>query len=53
MAEAGVEPPAYTVVDGFEGDKSAEGKRTVNGWKNAGGEWTYKIREGFWPAAAK
>jgi rhodanese-related sulfurtransferase len=53
LAEAGVETPAYTVVDGFEGDKSDAGKRTVNGWKNVGGEWTYKVREGFWPAAAQ
>lgn len=53
LAEAGVETPAYTVVDGFEGDKSDAGKRTVNGWKNAGGAWTYKVREGFWPAAAR
>ena len=43
--------PGLQRHDGFEGDKSAEGKRTVNGWKNAGGEWTYTIREGFWPAA--
>jgi rhodanese-related sulfurtransferase len=34
---------AYTVIDGFEGDKSKEGKRTVNGWKNAGASWTYKL----------
>lgn len=51
LAEAGVEVPAYTVVDGFEGDKSDAGKRTVNGWKNAGGAWTYKVRPGLWPAA--
>ncbi len=52
LAEAGVDVPAYTVVDGFEGDTSDEGKRTVNGWKNAGGEWTYKVRPGLWPAAS-
>ncbi len=51
MHEAGIEVPAYTVVDGFEGDKSDAGKRTVNGWKNVGGEWTYKVNEGFWPGA--
>ena len=33
----------YSVVDGFEGDLSSEGKRTVNGWKNAGLPWTYKM----------
>jgi rhodanese-related sulfurtransferase len=36
---------AYTVVDGFEGDRNSDpsspdfGKRTVNGWKNAGLPW--------------
>lgn len=37
----------YTVVDGFEGDvaKSGplKGQRVVNGWKNAGLPWTYKL----------
>ena len=33
----------YSVVDGFEGDMSKEGRRTVNGWKNAGLPWTYKM----------
>jgi rhodanese-related sulfurtransferase len=38
---------AYTVVDGFEGDRESDpsspdyGKRTVNGWKNAGLPWTH------------
>ena len=36
----------YSVVEGFEGDKSKlaenKGQRTVNGWKNAGLPWTYK-----------
>lgn len=40
---------AYTVVDGFEGDKVKEGKhkgqRLVNGWKNANLPWTYKPAE--------
>jgi rhodanese-related sulfurtransferase len=45
LAKAGVETPAYTVVDGFEGDTSDAGKRTVNGWKNAGGDWTYKVTQ--------
>ena len=35
----------YSVVDGFEGDKDADGKRTVNGWKNAGLPWSYGIGE--------
>lgn len=34
---------AYTVIDGFEGDMSKAGRRDVNGWKNAGLPWTYKI----------
>lgn len=33
----------YTVVDGFEGDLSKDGRRTVNGWKNANLPWTYKL----------
>ncbi|HMN91877.1 MAG TPA: rhodanese-like domain-containing protein [Hydrogenophaga sp.] len=38
---------AYTVIDGFEGDTAREGKqrgqRVVNGWKNAGLPWSYKL----------
>ncbi len=38
---------AYTVVDGFEGDKAKEGdhkgQRVVNGWKNANLPWTYSL----------
>ena len=37
----------YNVVDGYEGDKAKEGptkgQRTVNGWKNSGLPWTYKL----------
>ena len=37
----------YSVVDGFEGDKAksglTKGQRTVNGWKNAGLPWSYKL----------
>jgi rhodanese-related sulfurtransferase len=45
LAQAGFKN-AYTVVDGFEGDKERNpgspnyGKRTVNGWKNAELPWT-------------
>jgi rhodanese-related sulfurtransferase len=45
LARAGFKK-AYTVVDGFEGDRNRDesspdyGKRTVNGWKNAGLPWT-------------
>ena len=37
----------YSVIDGFEGDAVAEGpqagQRVLNGWKNAGLPWTYKL----------
>jgi rhodanese-related sulfurtransferase len=33
----------YSVVDGFEGDMSPAGRRDVNGWKNAGLPWSYKL----------
>ena len=37
----------YTVVDGYEGDKSkaaeTKGQRVVNGWKNSGLPWSYKL----------
>ena len=32
----------YSVVDGFEGDLSKDGRRNVNGWKKAGLPWRYK-----------
>lgn len=49
LVEAGIELPLYSVVDGFEGDKNEDGVRAVNGWRNAGLPWTYKLREGLWP----
>jgi rhodanese-related sulfurtransferase len=33
----------YSVVDGFEGDMSKDGHRSVNGWKNAGLPWSYRL----------
>lgn len=33
----------YSVVDGFEGDLGADGRRSVNGWKNAGLPWSYRL----------
>jgi rhodanese-related sulfurtransferase len=33
----------YSVIDGFEGDLSADGRRSVNGWKNAGLPWSYQL----------
>ncbi len=44
LAQAGYKK-AYSVVDGFEGDRNTDrsspdfGRRTVNGWKNAGLPW--------------
>jgi len=39
----------YTVVDGFEGDLAKDGpqagQRVVNGWKNAGLPWSYKLEK--------
>jgi rhodanese-related sulfurtransferase len=55
LAKAGFKK-AFSVVDGFEGDKAKDGpnkgKRTVNGWKNAGNPWTYSLKqELIWPSA--
>jgi rhodanese-related sulfurtransferase len=48
LADSGFKK-AFSVVDGFEGDKAKDGpnkgKRTVNGWKNAGNPWTYSLME--------
>ncbi|MEQ1696919.1 MAG: rhodanese-like domain-containing protein [Hyphomicrobiaceae bacterium] len=33
----------YNQIEGFEGDLSKDGRRTVNGWKNANLAWTYKL----------
>lgn len=30
---------AYNIVEGFEGDKNAQGQRRVNGWQMAGLPW--------------
>jgi rhodanese-related sulfurtransferase len=46
LAEAGFKH-VYSVVDGYEGDLAADGpkagQRAVNGWKNAGLPWSYKL----------
>lgn len=34
---------AWSVYDGFEGEVSKDGRRSVNGWKNAGLPWSYKL----------
>ena len=33
----------YTVLNGFEGELSAKGRRSVNGWKNDGLPWSYEL----------
>jgi rhodanese-related sulfurtransferase len=46
LAEAGFKN-VFSVVDGFEGDLATDGpkagQRAVNGWKNAGLPWSYKL----------
>jgi rhodanese-related sulfurtransferase len=46
LSEAGF-TNVYSVVEGFEGDLASsgpkEGQRSVNGWKNAGMPWSYKL----------
>ncbi|WP_300672738.1 rhodanese-like domain-containing protein [Desulfoluna sp.] len=48
LAEVGF-TRVYNIIDGFEGDKIRErghnndGKRMLNGWKNAGAPWTYDL----------
>lgn len=42
----------HSVVDGFEGDLDARGRRAVNGWKNAGLPWSYKLEKSKVMAAA-
>ena len=38
----------YSIPEGYEGDKSkavaTKGQRVVNGWKNAGLPWSYKLQ---------
>jgi len=42
LAEAGY-TNEWNLVEGFEGDKDDAGARAVNGWRNAGLPWSYKI----------
>jgi rhodanese-related sulfurtransferase len=48
LAEAGFKN-VYNITDGFEGDTVKDensyfyGKRYVNGWRNSGAPWTYKL----------
>ncbi|WP_170764686.1 rhodanese-like domain-containing protein [Ruegeria lacuscaerulensis] len=36
----------WNLVEGFEGDKDANGVRSVNGWRNAGLPWGYRLEPG-------
>lgn len=44
LAKAGY-TKVYSVIDGIEGDMSKEGRRSVNGWKNASLPWTYNMNK--------
>ena len=39
LAKAGGFAAAYNILEGFEGDKNAQGQRRVNGWQMAGLPW--------------
>ena len=42
----------WNLVEGFEGDRDTSGKRTLDGWRNAGLPWTYTLTpEQAWPRA--
>lgn len=43
LIEAGY-TDVWNLIEGFEGDKNPEtGRRELNGWRNAGLPWTYKL----------
>ncbi len=42
LADAGY-TNVWNQIEGFEGDMSKDGRRDVNGWKNTGLPWTYKL----------
>lgn len=42
----------WSVYDGFEGDVSKDGRRSVNGWKNAGLPWSYTLDKAKFTFAA-
>lgn len=52
LAEAGY-GEVYALFEGIEGDLNKEtGRRDLNGWKNAGLDWSFKLRpEQAWTAA--
>ncbi|MGK0673743.1 MAG: rhodanese-like domain-containing protein [Halothiobacillaceae bacterium] len=42
LAKAGY-TKVYSIIEGFEGDLSKDGRRSVNGWKNTNLPWTYDM----------
>ena len=36
----------WSLVEGFEGDRAPDGTHTINGWRNAGLPWGYKLAPG-------
>jgi rhodanese-related sulfurtransferase len=48
LANAGF-TQVYSITEGFEGDSAKDGpkagQRIVNGWKNTGLPWTYKLEK--------
>ena len=42
LAQAGY-TNVWNLVEGFEGDKDDQGVRSLNGWRNAGLPWIYKL----------
>jgi rhodanese-related sulfurtransferase len=52
LARAAGFPKVYSVKEGFEGEKDAQGHRTVGGWKNSDLPYTYEINKNLiyqWP----
>ena len=42
LAKAGY-TKVYSIVTGFEGNMSKDGRRSLDGWKNAGLPWSYNL----------
>ncbi|WP_170755894.1 rhodanese-like domain-containing protein [Ruegeria lacuscaerulensis] len=51
LAKAGY-TNVWNLIEGFEGDKNARGVRALNGWRNAGLPWGYRLGPGVaWQGA--
>ncbi|MGB5809389.1 MAG: rhodanese-like domain-containing protein [Polyangiales bacterium] len=37
----------WNIIEGFEGDRGPDGTRALNGWRNAGLPWGYKLAPGL------